>query len=96
MRILVCMKTYQSGGVSIAVEQREPEATGAHPGMLVLHGSMGAGSYWMGRFAPTLNRLGIAVYGPRYLQKTSSLLATSGDFSGTGVGFRKWEIFTER
>jgi carboxymethylenebutenolidase len=71
------MKTYQSGGVSIAVEQREPETTGAHPGILVLHGSMGAGSYWMGRFAPTLNRLGIAAYAPRYLQKTSSLLATS-------------------
>jgi carboxymethylenebutenolidase len=71
------MKTYQSGAVSIAVEQREPETTGAHPGMLVLHGSMGAGSYWMGRFAPTLTRLGIAVYAPRYLQKTGSLLATS-------------------
>jgi carboxymethylenebutenolidase len=71
------METYQSGGVSIAVDQREPETTGAHPGMLVLHGSMGAGSYWMGQFAPTLARLGIAAYAPRYLQKTGSLLATS-------------------
>ncbi|HEY4050117.1 MAG TPA: alpha/beta fold hydrolase [Acidobacteriaceae bacterium] len=71
------MKTYQSGAVSIAVEQREPKTTDAHPGMLVLHGSMGAGSYWMGRFAPTLTRLGIAAYAPRYLQKTGSLLATS-------------------
>jgi carboxymethylenebutenolidase len=71
------MKTYQSGAVSIAVEQREPETSDAHPGMLVLHGSMGAGSYWMGRFAPTLARLGIAAYAPRYLQKTGSLLATS-------------------
>ena len=31
----------------------------------------------MGRFAPTLARLGIAAYAPRYLQKTGSLLATS-------------------
>ncbi len=31
----------------------------------------------MGRFAPTLTRLGIAAYAPRYLQKTGSLLATS-------------------
>ena len=28
----------------------------------------------MGRFAPTLSRLGIAAYAPRYLQKTGSLL----------------------
>ena len=47
------------------------------PGMLVLHGSMGAGSYWLGRFAPTLNGLGIAAYAPRYLQKTGSWIATS-------------------
>jgi carboxymethylenebutenolidase len=71
------MKTYQSGTVSVAIEQREPETGGAHPGVLVLHGSMGAGSYWMGRFAPTLARLGTAAYAPRYLQKTGSLLATS-------------------
>jgi carboxymethylenebutenolidase len=73
----LCMKTYQSGTVSIAIEQQEPETADAHPGILVLHGSMGAGSYWMGRFAPTLTRLGAAVYAPRYLRKTGSLLATS-------------------
>jgi carboxymethylenebutenolidase len=71
------MKTYQSGTVSIAIDQHEPETGGVHPGMLVLHGSMGAGSYWMGRFAPTLTRLGAAVYAPRYLRKTGTLLATS-------------------
>ena len=76
-RIPLCMKTYQSGTVSIAVEQRDAKTAGAHPGMLVLHGSMGAGSYWLGRFAPTLNQLGMAVYAPRYLQKTGSWLATS-------------------
>ena len=71
------METYQSGAVSIAVEHREPERAGLYPGVLVLHGSMGAGSYWLGRFAPTLNRLGIAAYAPRYLQKTGSWFATS-------------------
>jgi carboxymethylenebutenolidase len=71
------MKTYQSGAVSVGVEQQGPETSGAHPAILVLHGSMGAGSYWLGRFAPTLTRLGIASYAPRYLQKTGSLLATS-------------------
>jgi carboxymethylenebutenolidase len=71
------MKSYQSGTVSIAIEQHEPVTAGAHPGILVLHGSMGAGSYWMGRFSPALTRLGAAVYAPRYLQKTGTLLATS-------------------
>jgi carboxymethylenebutenolidase len=71
------MATYQSGGASIAMEQIELPAVGAHPAVLVLHGSMGAGSYWMGRFAPTLTRLGISVYAPRYLQKTRTLMATS-------------------
>jgi carboxymethylenebutenolidase len=76
-RISLSMKTYQSGAESIAVDQREPEKPGAHPAILVLHGSMGAGSYWLGGFALTLSRLGIAAYAPRYLQKTGSLLATS-------------------
>ena len=83
------MKTYQSGAVSIAVEQREPETAGAHPAILVLHGSMGAGSYWMGRVAPTLSRLGIAAYAPRYLQKTGSLLATSKEILD-GKHFPAW------
>jgi len=52
-RISLCMKTYQSGTLSIPVD-REPETPAAHPGILVLHGSIGAGAYWMGRFAPTL------------------------------------------
>ncbi len=63
--------------MSIAVDQHEPQTAGVHPAILVLHGSMGAGSYWLGRFAPTLAGIGIAAYAPRYLQKTGSWLATS-------------------
>ena len=75
-RISLCMKTYQSGAKCRSLWNsanrrqlvRIPESCRAS------HGSMGAGSYWMGRFAPTLSRLGIAAYAPRYLQKTGSLL----------------------
>jgi carboxymethylenebutenolidase len=72
----LCMKKYQSGATAIAVEEREPESGGAHPAILVLHGSMGAGSYWLGRFVPAFNKIGAAAYAPRYFQKTRSLFAT--------------------
>jgi dienelactone hydrolase len=70
------MKKYQSGTASIAVEEREPGSGGAHPAILVLHGSMGAGSYWLGRFVPAFDEIGAAAYAPRYFQKTRSLIAT--------------------
>jgi carboxymethylenebutenolidase len=74
---------------SIGVEQIEPVTAGAHPGILVLHGSMGAGSYWLGQFAPTLTGLGIAAYAPRFLQKTGSLIATTKKILD-GKHFPEW------
>jgi carboxymethylenebutenolidase len=71
------MANYQSCGMSIAIEHTGPTVAGEHPAVLVLHGSMGAGSYWMGRFAPTFTRIGIATYAPHYFQKTGTFLATS-------------------
>jgi carboxymethylenebutenolidase len=70
------MKRYQSGTTFIGLEEREPESGGAHPAILVLHGSMGAGSYWMGRFVPAFAEIDAAAYAPRYFQKTRSLIAT--------------------
>jgi hypothetical protein len=46
-------------------------------GIVVLHGSGGAGSYWMDRFAPTLMKFGVGAYAPHYLQKTRSQRATA-------------------
>jgi carboxymethylenebutenolidase len=78
------MKKYESGAASIAVEERELQTSNAHPAMLVLHGSMGAGSYWLGRFVPAFDEVGAAAYAPRYLQKTRSLIATQKTiFDGT-------------
>ena len=45
------MVSYRSGAVAIEMEQHEPAGTGSHPGIVVLHGSGGAGSYWIDRFA---------------------------------------------
>ena len=71
------MVSYRSGTVAIEMEQHEPAGPGAHPGILVLHGSGGAGAYWMDRFAPTLMKFGVAAYAPHYLQKTGSKRATA-------------------
>ena len=37
---------------------------------------MGAGSYWLNRFAPSFTAVNAAAYAPRYFQKTRTLLAT--------------------
>jgi carboxymethylenebutenolidase len=83
------MKKYQSGTVAIAVEEREPESGDKHPAILVLHGSMGAGSYWLGRFVPAFEQIGAAAYAPRYFQKTRTLLATQKTIRD-GKHFPEW------
>jgi len=37
------MESFQSGTVAIDMEQHEPAKSGRHPGLLLLHGSGGAG-----------------------------------------------------
>jgi carboxymethylenebutenolidase len=83
------MVSYRSGTVAIAMEQHEPVRPGAVPGMLVLHGSGGAGAYWMDRFAPTLMKFGVAAYAPHYLQKTGSQRATA-EMILDGKHFPEW------
>jgi carboxymethylenebutenolidase len=83
------MRTYRSGTVAIEMEQHEPPTPGVHPGILVLHGSGGAGSYWMDRFAPTLMKFGVAAYAPHYLQKTRSQRATA-EMILDGNHFPEW------
>jgi carboxymethylenebutenolidase len=83
------MRTYRSGAVAIEMEQHEPPTPGVHPGILVLHGSGGAGSYWMDRFAPTLMKFGVAAYAPHYLQKTRSQRATP-EMILDGQHFPQW------
>src|ERR1700723_3058496 len=83
------MVRYRSGAVAIEMEQHEPAGTGAHPGIVVLHGSGGAGLYWMDRFAPTLMKFGVGAYAPHYLQKTGSKRATA-EMILDGKHFPEW------
>ena len=55
----------------------------------MLHGSGGAGSYWIDRFAPTLMKFGVAAYAPHYLQKTRSQRATP-EMILDGKHFPQW------
>lgn len=71
------MARYTSGIATIHIDQFEPEQVGRHPALLVLHGSGGAASYWMGRFAPALRDAGVAIYGPHYFDKTGIARATT-------------------
>ena len=75
--------------MAIEMEQHEPPTAGVHPGILVLHGSGGAGSYWIDRFAPTLMKFGVAAYAPHYLQKTRSQRATP-EMILDGKHFPQW------
>jgi dienelactone hydrolase len=87
------MRTYRSGTVTVEMEQHEPGTGGGqahpYPGILVLHGSGGAGSYWMDRFAPALTRFGVAAYAPHYLQRTGSQRATP-EMILDGKHFPQW------
>ena len=70
------MARYISGTHNIHIDQFEPEPDGTHSALLVLHGSGGAASYWMERFAPTLREAGVAIYAPHYFEKTTTNRAT--------------------
>lgn len=70
------MTRYSSGSINIQIDQFEPETGEKHPALLVLHGSGGAASYWMDRFAPMLREAGVAIYAPHYFEKTATQRAT--------------------
>lgn len=71
------MARYTSGTHHLEIDQFEPETAGRHPALLVLHGSGGAASYWMQRFAPALREAGVAIYAPHYFEKTATTRATT-------------------
>ncbi len=74
------MTTFPSGPAtdrrSISIDLVEPASARPHPAILLLHGSGGAGSYWLQRFAPLLNQAGIAAYAPRFFESTGTERAT--------------------
>jgi carboxymethylenebutenolidase len=79
----------QSGASAIRIYEHETADTKPHPALMVLHGSGGAVSYWVDRFAPTLARLGVATYAPHYFDKTGTQRATAETILD-GKHFAQW------
>ena len=75
-RICFDMETFASGQATIRIAVHEPSGPGPFPSLLLLHGSGGAISYWLDRFAPLLAQTGYAVYAPHYFDKTGTQRAT--------------------
>lgn len=75
------MELYRSGSKDIRIESYEPAASGGkpgqHPALLLVHGSGGAVTYWLDKFAPGLGLFGIGLYAPHYFDKTGAVRATA-------------------
>ncbi len=71
------MQTYQSGPASIRIDAYEPETSKPSPALILLHGSGGAASHWLDRFAPALLQFGFATYAPHYFEKTGTERASA-------------------
>ena len=71
------MDNFQSGAERIRIERYEPARAGLHPALLLAHGSGGAVSYWLNRFAPQLTAFGVGVHAPHYFDKTGTARATA-------------------
>lgn len=71
------METFLSGAERIRIERYEPAGAGPHPALLLAHGSGGAVSYWLNRFAPQLTAFGVGVHAPHYFDKTGTAHATA-------------------
>jgi carboxymethylenebutenolidase len=71
------METFLSGAERIRIERYEPAGPGPHPALLLAHGSGGAASYWLNRFAPQLTAFGVGVHAPHYFDKTGTAHATA-------------------
>ena len=83
------MDTYQSGAESIRVDAFETPGPERRPALILLHGSGGAVSYWLARFAPTITQFGMGLYAPHYFDKTSTDRATAETILD-GVHFPAW------
>ena len=76
-RISPEVDAFLSGEQRIRIERHEPPGAGPHPALLLAHGSGGAVSYWLNRFAPQLTAFGVGVHAPHYFDKTGTARATA-------------------
>ena len=64
--------TYESGGKQIPVDSFLPAGGGAHPAVIVLHGSGGMWNPIYRQYAEQFSRLGYAVYVIHYFERTGT------------------------
>lgn len=83
------MESFQSGGRPIRLDSIRPSRTGPVPAILLLHGSGGNIGFWLNRFAPHLERFGIALFAAHYFDRTETVRADT-DTILDGIHFPQW------
>src|SRR5947208_3408403 len=68
----IFMDTFLSGGVPIRLRCYEPTGPESRPALMLFHGSGGNVDYWLQYLGPATNRLGIALYGIHYFDRTKT------------------------
>jgi len=81
------MVSYKSGAKDIEVMVYEPHRAGQFPALLVIHGSSGPMSSFIGGYAQQLANLGYVVFFIHYFDATGTSYAT---FSGIRTHFERW------
>ena len=69
------MESFASGGKSIRMNVQEPAGAGPFPAIVLVHGAGGNVDFWLGRIAPAVTRMGIAVYAVHYFDRTGTVRA---------------------
>jgi len=81
--------TFRAGGRDIHIDMHEPTTANPHPAIVLMHASGGNVGFWVDPLAPHLNAAGIALYAPRYFERTNT---TRADLSiiTDGVHVPQW------
>src|SRR5438270_11126024 len=81
------MLSYNSQNKNIGVAVYEPQRSGSFPALLVIHGSSGPVSSFVGSYAQQLANLGYVVFFVHYFDATGTAWAS---FSGIRTHFLTW------
>jgi len=81
------LSSYNSQNKSISVVVYEPQRSGTFPALLVIHGSCGPVSSFVGSYAQQLANLGYVVFFVHYFDATGTTWAS---FSGIRTHFLTW------
>ncbi len=67
--------TFRAGGRDIHIDMHEPSTATPHPAIVLMHASGGNVGFWVDALAPHLGAAGIALYAPRYFERTNTTRA---------------------